>query len=89
MEGVLARIETGSADAMALLQEFVRTNSVNPAFAAACDGPLYEDEDIPSVVYGPGDLRIAHCKDESVARAEIIAAAKGVAACVLEWCDVP
>jgi acetylornithine deacetylase/succinyl-diaminopimelate desuccinylase-like protein len=80
MERVLARIEAGSADAMALLQELVRTNSVNPAFAAACDGSAYEDEDIPSVTYGPGDNRIAHCKDENAAIDEIIAAAKGVAA---------
>jgi hypothetical protein len=48
-----------------------------------------EDEDIPSVVYRPGDVRIANGKDESVALDEIIAAARGVAACVLEWCDVP
>jgi acetylornithine deacetylase/succinyl-diaminopimelate desuccinylase-like protein len=57
-------------------------------FGAACDGSFYEDEDIPSVVYGPGDVRIAHCKDESVVLDEIIAAARGLAACVLEWCDV-
>jgi hypothetical protein len=28
-------------------------------------------------------------RDESVALDEIKAAARGVAACVLEWCDVP
>ena len=34
---------------------------------------------MPSVVFGPGDLRIAHCKDESVMLPEIVAAAKSLA----------
>jgi acetylornithine deacetylase len=57
-------------------------------FGAACDGSFLEDEGIPSVVFGPGDLRLAHCKDESVELDEMIAAAKSLAACVLEWCGV-
>ena len=43
---------------------------------------------IPSVVFGPGDLRIAHCKDESVMLPEMVAAAKSLAAAVTEWCGV-
>ena len=57
-------------------------------FGAACDGSFLEDEGIPSVVFGPGDLRLAHCKDESVELDEVIAAAKSLAACVVEWCGV-
>ena len=34
------------------------------AFGAASDASFYEAAGIPSVVFGPGDLRIAHCKDE-------------------------
>jgi acetylornithine deacetylase len=57
-------------------------------FGAACDGSFLEDEGIPSVVFGPGDLRLAHCKDESVELDEVVAAAKSLAACVVEWCGV-
>ena len=57
-------------------------------FGAACDGSFLEAEGIPSVVFGPGDLRLAHCKDESVDLDEVIAAAKSLAACVVEWCGV-
>jgi acetylornithine deacetylase len=57
------------------------------AFGAASDASFYEAAGIPSVVFGPGDLRIAHCKDESVEIAEVLAAARSLCACVLEWCD--
>jgi acetylornithine deacetylase/succinyl-diaminopimelate desuccinylase-like protein len=39
-------------------------------------------------VFGPGDLRVAHSKDEYVSLDEVIAAAKGLAACAMEWCHV-
>lgn len=58
------------------------------AFAAASDGSFLEDEGIPSVVYGPGELRLAHCKDENIDLDEMIVAAKSLAACAMEWCDV-
>jgi acetylornithine deacetylase/succinyl-diaminopimelate desuccinylase-like protein len=56
------------------------------AFGAASDASFYEAAGIASVVFGPGDLRLAHCKDESVDLDEVIAAAKSLAAAVLEWC---
>jgi acetylornithine deacetylase/succinyl-diaminopimelate desuccinylase-like protein len=56
------------------------------AFGAASDASFYEGARIPSVVFGPGDLRIAHCKDESVDVDEVLAAARSLTACVLEWC---
>ena len=59
------------------------------AFGAASDASFFEAAGIASVVYGPGEVRLAHCKDENVSVDEIIAAARGLAACVLEWCDVP
>jgi acetylornithine deacetylase len=58
------------------------------AFGAASDASFYEAAGIPSVVFGPGDLRIAHCKDESVEIDEILAAARSLSACVLAWCGV-
>jgi acetylornithine deacetylase len=57
-------------------------------FGAACDGSFYEDEGIPSVVFGPGDVRIAHCKDENVVIDEVVAAARSLALCVLDWCEI-
>lgn len=55
-------------------------------FGAASDGSFYEKQGIPAVVYGPGDLRIAHCRDEHVLVDEVVAAAKALAAAVLDWC---
>lgn len=58
------------------------------AFGAASDASFYQAAGIPAVVFGPGDLRIAHCRDESVDVDEVVAAARSLAACVLEWCGV-
>jgi acetylornithine deacetylase len=59
-------------------------NPVN--FAAASDASFYEAAGIPAIVYGPGDLKIAHCLDEYVVVDELIAAAKALTAATLEWC---
>ena len=58
------------------------------AFGAASDASFYELAGLPSVVFGPGDVRLAHCKDESVLIAEVAAAAKSLAAAVMGWCGV-
>jgi acetylornithine deacetylase/succinyl-diaminopimelate desuccinylase-like protein len=58
------------------------------AFGAASDASFYEAAGIASVVFGPGDVRIAHCKDESVEIDEVVAAARSLAAAVVEWCGV-
>jgi len=61
----------------------------NPvAFGAASDASFYELAGLPSVVFGPGEVRLAHCKDESVMIPEVVAAAKSLAAAVTEWCGV-
>jgi acetylornithine deacetylase len=61
----------------------------NPvAFGAASDASFYEAAGIPSVVFGPGDVRVAHCKDESVDVDEVVAAARSLAIAVVEWCGV-
>jgi acetylornithine deacetylase len=70
----------------------VRQGTPTPAwpncFGAASDGSFYEAEGIPAVVYGPGDLKIAHAKDESVDLDEVFVAAKALAAAAVEWCGV-
>ncbi len=55
-------------------------------FGAASDGSFYEAAGIPAVVYGPGDLKIAHCKDENVVLDDAVLAAKALALAVIDWC---
>ena len=57
-------------------------------FGAASDGSFYEAAGIPAVVYGPGDLKIAHCKDEYVEVDDVVTAAKALAFAAVEWCGV-
>ncbi len=57
-------------------------------FGAASDGSFYEDEGIPSVVYGPGNLEIAHCRDEHVELDELVLAARVLAAAAIDWCGL-
>ena len=59
------------------------------AFGAASDASFYEAGRLARASFSvPGDLRIAHCKDESVMLPEVVAAAKSLAAAVTEWCGV-
>ena len=55
-------------------------------FGAASDGSFYEVEGIPAVVYGPGDLKLAHGRDEHVLLEDVATAAKALAAAVVDWC---
>lgn len=57
-------------------------------FGAASDATWYEHAGIPAIVYGPGDLTIAHCKDEHVLVDEVFAAARALGVAVLDWCGV-
>jgi acetylornithine deacetylase len=41
---------------------------------------------MPAVLYGPGDVRLAHAADENVPLDEVITAAKVVAHLVADWC---
>jgi len=43
---------------------------------------------IPGVLFGPGDIRLAHFTDESVSLAEVETAALALAATVCEYCGV-
>ncbi|MEY4226361.1 MAG: hypothetical protein RL190_1118, partial [Actinomycetota bacterium] len=55
-------------------------------FGAACDATFYQAEGIPAIVYGPGELRIAHGIDEHVLVDELTLAAQALALAVLDWC---
>lgn len=59
----------------------------NPCgFPAVTDASFLEAAGIPAVVYGPGDLRVAHAADEHVSLEEVATAAAVVALTALAWC---
>jgi acetylornithine deacetylase len=42
--------------------------------------------DTPCVMYGAGDVRLAHHTDESISIAEVVAATKTIALAIVNWC---
>lgn len=57
-------------------------------FAAASDASFLNQAGIPTVVMGPGDLRVAHAPNEYVEIEELIDAAKIYALSIVEWCGI-
>jgi acetylornithine deacetylase len=91
--GMITPWEHDLPQAMARAWEAVTGEAVPPPspeypvnFGAAMEGTWLAREGIPSIVFGPGDLRVAHARDEHVSLREMEAAAKGLAACALDWC---
>ncbi len=65
---------------LAATAAFGRPNKVD-AMTASCDAWLYSNQlGIPTVVYGPGSLKVAHSKDEQLAVRELADAAETLAA---------
>ncbi len=60
--------------------------NASPA-GAQSDASFYEAFGIPSVVCGPGDLRLAHSKDESIDLEMVFAAAKTMVLTAAAWCE--
>jgi len=57
-------------------------------FPAVCDATFLSDAGIPTIVYGPGDVIIAHTRNEFVPVDELVVAAKTYALAAMEWCGV-
>lgn len=58
------------------------------AMTASCDACYYNNQlQIPTVVFGPGSLSVAHAKDESIELAEVATAAEIIAALAAGWCE--
>ena len=58
-------------------------------FLASCDARLfYHRGRMPTIVFGPGDLLMAHSDIESIQMSDIVTAAKIVARFILSWCGV-
>ena len=64
----------------------VDEHSLFQGFAAVCDAAFLNQAGIPSVIYGPGDLLLAHSVNEYVLLSELVTAAKTYALIALEWC---
>jgi acetylornithine deacetylase len=57
------------------------------AMTASCDAWWYNNQlDIPTVVYGPGSLSVAHSKDEHVKMSDIAEAAEVLTHTILAYC---
>lgn len=57
------------------------------AMTASCDAWFYNNQlGIPTVVYGPGTLKVAHSKDEQIAVKDIAASAELLVRFVQEFC---
>lgn len=57
------------------------------AMTASCDAWFYNNQlNIPTVVFGPGTLKVAHSKDEQIAMNQIAAAAGVLARFVSDFC---
>ena len=53
------------------------------------DMRLYTNHaDIPTILYGPGDVRMAHAVNEFVPLSEVIAVTKAIALTVVDWCGI-
>jgi len=57
------------------------------AMTASCDSWLYNNRlKIPTVVFGPGSLSVAHSREECIAMDDILAAASVLASFAQDWC---
>ncbi len=53
----------------------------------SCDARLYKAlADLPTIVFGPSDIRQAHADGESISVDEILAGAKALALSLVNWC---
>ena len=57
-------------------------------FAAVEDCTFLNLGGVPTVSYGPGDIRVAHAYDEHVYIDELVAATKTFALLAMDWCGV-
>ena len=57
-------------------------------FFAVCDAAFLNNQGVPSIVYGPGSLLVAHAADEYVEIDELMVATKTYALATMEWCGL-
>ena len=57
-------------------------------FYAVCDAAFLNADGVPSIVYGPGSLLVAHAADEYLEIDELLVATKTFALATMDWCGV-
>jgi len=57
-------------------------------FCAVCDASFLNAQGIPTVVYGPGDILVAHSVDEYVEIEQLMIATRAYALAAMEWCGL-
>lgn len=65
-----------------------RQEAVIHGFAAVCDATWLNAGGIPTIIYGPGDVLLAHTRNEFVPIEEVIMAAKTYALVAMDWCGI-
>jgi acetylornithine deacetylase/succinyl-diaminopimelate desuccinylase-like protein len=88
-------VQARREDAVSLLQELVRVPSVTGE-APAIEGVPYGADmrlffhfgDMPCVMYGAGDVNVAHAPDEHISINELLTATTTLACLLLDWCGV-
>ena len=62
--------------------------AVFAGFYAVCDATYLNNQGIPSIVYGPGSLLVAHAADEYIDIDELMVATRTYALVTMDWCGV-
>ncbi|MBA7555968.1 N-formyl-4-amino-5-aminomethyl-2-methylpyrimidine deformylase [subsurface metagenome] len=57
-------------------------------FRAVCDATWLNKKGIPTIIYGPGDLIVAHAENEYVEIKQVMDAAKTYASLIMNWCGL-
>ena len=57
-------------------------------FPASADATVLEEFGVPTLVYGPGEIAMAHAVDECVDIEELVLAAKVYALAAIRWCEL-
>lgn len=80
---------SGFADVLIKAGKDVTGEELNEVTFSACDARhLGNQGKIPAVVYGPGDISLAHSLNESIKADEIIESAKIIASAICDWCGI-
>ncbi|WP_341302623.1 ArgE/DapE family deacylase [Lysinibacillus sp. FSL H8-0500] len=69
-------------------EEATGEEAVIHGFAAVADAAFLNAKGIPSIIYGPGSILVAHAANEYVLVEDLIKATKTYALTALEWCDM-
>ena len=62
--------------------------AVFAGFYAVCDAAFLNSQGVPSIVYGPGSLLLAHAADEYIEIEELMVATRTYALATMDWCEV-